>query len=66
MTQIVLELPHALVLRIERLAAIGEMTQGDILRFALEAACTPDARKLQEMYALCERADAVHEADGAT
>ncbi len=62
-TQIVLDLPHALVRRIERLAAIEEMTQGDILLLALEAACTPDYRKLQEMYAICERADTSHEAD---
>ena len=63
MTQIVLDLPHAFVRRIERLAIIGEMTQGDILLLALEGACTPDYRKLQEMYSLCERADAGHEPD---
>ena len=63
MTQIVLDLPHAFVRRIEQLAAIGEMTQGDIVLLALEAACTPDYRKLQEMHALCERADGGHRAN---
>ena len=54
---IVLELPEALERRIDNLAIAAENTREDFIRFALEAACTPDPRKLQTLYSLCEQID---------
>ena len=54
---VVLELSEALQRRIDKLAIAAENTPEDFVRFALEAACTPDPRKLQELYALCDQVD---------
>ena len=56
---VVLELPEALQRRVDKLAIAAGNTREDFIRFALEAACTPDPRKLQEMYALCDQVDGV-------
>ena len=55
----VLELSEALQRRIDKLAIAAGKTIGEFVRFALEAACTPDPRMLQEMYALCDQVDGV-------
>ena len=54
---VVLEVPEALERRIDKLAIAAENTREDFIRFALEAACTPDPRMLQELYALCDQVD---------
>ena len=56
---VVLELSEALQQRIDNLAIAAGNTLEDFVRFALEAACTPDPRKLQELYALCDQVDGV-------
>ena len=56
---VVLELSEALQRRIDKLAIAARNTPEQLVRFALEAACTPDPRKLQEMYALCDQVDRV-------
>ena len=56
---VVLELSEALQQRIDKLAIAAENTSEDFVRYALEAACTPDPRKLQELYSLCEQVDRV-------
>ena len=58
-TTVVLELSEELQQRIDKLAIAAENTPEDFVRFALEAACTPDPRKLQELYALCDQVDRV-------
>jgi len=55
--QVVMELPETLQRRIEQIAAISENSPADVILLALDAACTPDQRKLQTMYALCDAAD---------
>ncbi len=54
---VVLELPEVLQQRIDKLAIAAGNTQEDFVRFALEAACKPDLRKLQQLYALCDQID---------
>ena len=54
---VVLELPEALQRRVDRLADAAGDTREDFIRFALDAACTPDPRKLQTLYALCDQID---------
>ena len=56
---VVLELPEALQRRIDQLALAAGNTREDFIRFALEAACTPDPRKLQDLYVLCDQADRI-------
>ena len=55
--RVVLELPESLQRRIDKLASSADDTREDFIRFVLEAACTPDLRKLQELYSLCDQAD---------
>ncbi len=52
-------LSEALQRRVDKLAIAAGKTPNDLVRFALEAACTPDPRKLQEMYALCDQVDRI-------
>ncbi len=52
---VVLELSGPLQRRIDQLATTAGDTREDFIRFALEAACTPDPRKLQVLYSLCEQ-----------
>ena len=54
---VVLELSEALERRVDRLALAAGDTREDFIRFALDAACTPDPRKLQDLYALCDQID---------
>ena len=54
---VVLELSETLARRVDRLALSAGDTREDFIRFALDAACTPDPRKLQDLYALCDQID---------
>ena len=54
---VVLELSETLERRVDRLALAAGDTREDFIRFALDAACTPDPRKLQDLYALCDQID---------
>ncbi len=65
-TRIVLDLPDALKRRIEQLAIYSERPPANVVLYALEAACTPDPRMLQEMYTMCEKADHSGSAPQAT
>ena len=56
---VVLELSEALQRRVDKLAIAAGKTIEEFVRFALEAACTPDGRMLQELYALCDQVDGV-------
>ncbi len=55
--RVVLEIPDTLLRRIEQITAVCDRSLADVILLALEAACTPDGRKLQTMYALCDQAD---------
>ena len=56
MAKIEIDLPDALIRRMDSLAAVGAITREELHLLAIDAACVPDYRKLQEVYALCERA----------